>query len=284
MEQLLSTSFDLLSSYDPLHVRKGLRCLEGFLAKMCLQTPSQSRRTSAASSVGRESYGEGIGGDRGRLKGAVEERPNDAAFMEFMRLQNGFEWNVTIRLISCLERLLGRANNGQTNLLILSALELIQGMLLLHPPSRKLFAREIHMNVLLDLLDVGNSGPVQSATLLTLVSALMDHPENTRSFEALDGLPTICALFRSPSTPRDVKLRTLEFLYFYLMPEPVTVGPPSAAVGHPPTPLPSGHRGSKSREVRLDRTTEEKQALLGEHMQNVESLVADLRESQPFGI
>lgn len=68
----------------------------------------------------------------------------------------------------------------QTNLLILSSLELIQGMLLLHPPSRKLFAREIHMNVLLDLLDAGNSGAVQSATLLTLVSALMDHPENTR--------------------------------------------------------------------------------------------------------
>ena len=37
--------------------------------------------------------------------------------------------------------------DGQNNLLILSTLDLIQGMLLLHPQSRKLFAREIHMNV-----------------------------------------------------------------------------------------------------------------------------------------
>jgi hypothetical protein len=36
--------------------------------------------------------------------------------------------------------------DGQNNLLILSTLDLIQGMLLLHAQSRKLFAREIHMN------------------------------------------------------------------------------------------------------------------------------------------
>lgn len=73
-----------------------------------------------------------------------------------------------------------RDTGGQNNLLILSTLDLIQGMLLLHPSSRKLFAREIHMNVLLDLLDAGNSGPVQCATLLTLVCGLLDNPANTR--------------------------------------------------------------------------------------------------------
>lgn len=36
------------------------------------------------------------------------------------------------------------------------------------------------MNVLLDLLDAGNSGPVQCATLLTLVCGLLDNPANTR--------------------------------------------------------------------------------------------------------
>jgi len=70
--------------------------------------------------------------------------------------------------------------DNQNNLLILASLDLIQGMLLLHPPSRKLFAREIHMNVMLDLLDAGNSCSVQSATLLTLVCALIEHPQNTR--------------------------------------------------------------------------------------------------------
>jgi large subunit ribosomal protein L3e len=73
-----------------------------------------------------------------------------------------------------------RAKDKENNKLILSTLDLIQGMLLLHPASRKLFAREIHMNVMLDLLDAGNTGDVQSATLLTLVCALIDHPANTR--------------------------------------------------------------------------------------------------------
>lgn len=265
MEKLLSTSFDLLSSYDPLHIRKGLRCLEGFLAKMCLQAPQAATKGASR----RESITLGT-------PSAVVAKPNDAAFREFMRLQNGFEWNVTIRLISCLERLLGRTNNNQNNLLILSSLDLIQGMLLLHAQSRKLFAREIHMNVLLDLLDAGNSGAVQSATLLTLVCALIDHPANTRVFETLDGLATVTSLFKRRDTPRDVKLKILEFLYFYLMPETQTEVPPA-----PTTP---SRKPLKSNESRICRTTEEKQAMLGGFMSNVEGLVADLRESQPFGM
>ncbi|KAI5793088.1 cell division protein Cdc14 [Geopyxis carbonaria] len=276
MEQLLSSSFDLLSSYDPVHIRKGLRCLEGFLAKMCLQVPGNNVPISSTPSRHDQREPSIMNGT-----GAVSNRPKDAAFREFIRLQNGFEWNVTIRLISCLERLLGRTNNGQTNMLILSTLELIQGMVLLHPQSRKLFAREIHMNVLLDLLDAGNSGSVQSATLLTLVCGLMDHPANTRTFEALEGLATVSSLFKHRETPREVKLRILEFLYFYLMPEPITTGVATAT-----SVSPSKGRASpqKSRDIRIDRSTEEKQRMLGEHMHNVEALVADLQESQPFGI
>jgi hypothetical protein len=82
MEQLLSTSFDLLSSYDTLHIRKGLRYLEGFLAKMCLQAPPVPSRNGAR----RESI-------LPTQQGALVSKPKDAAFREFMRLQNGFEWN-----------------------------------------------------------------------------------------------------------------------------------------------------------------------------------------------
>ncbi|KAI5821087.1 cell division protein Cdc14 [Pyronema omphalodes] len=268
MEQLLSTSFDLLSSYDTLHIRKGLRYLEGFLAKMCLQAPPVPARNGARRDGGLSTTA------------GIHSRPKDAAFREFMRLQNGFEWNVTIRLISCLERLLGKENNNQNNVLILSALDLIQGMLLLHPCSRKLFAREIHMNVMLDLLDAGNSPAVQAATLLTLVCALIDHPANTRVFEALDGLATITTLFKRRDTPRDVKLKILEFLYFYLMPEMPTT---SATSPISTTPL-KGRSFLNKREYRTDRSTEEKQRMLGEYINNVERLVADLRQSQPFGM
>lgn len=44
------------------------------------------------------------------------------------------------------------------------------------------------MNVLLDLLDAGNSGPVQCATLLTLVCGLLDNPSNTRVSNSPSGL------------------------------------------------------------------------------------------------
>ncbi|KAG0638836.1 cell division control protein 14 [Tuber brumale] len=265
MEDLLSTSFDLLSSYDPIHIRKGLRCLEGFLAKMCLQSPSTPSKGGARTA----------GASNASVVG-VTSRPKDAAFKEFLRLQSGFEWNVTIRLISCLERLLGRTNNGQNNLLILSTLDLIQGMLLLHPQSRKLFAREIHMNVLLDLLDAESNDAVQCATLLTLVCGLLDNPTNTRTFESLDGLATVTSLFKRRDTPREVKLKILEFLYFYLMPE---VPSPSA-----PIPRAQSERPSSRKEPRVEKSTKEKQKMLGEFMSNVEGLVADLKESQPFGM
>jgi large subunit ribosomal protein L3e len=45
-----------------------------------------------------------------------------------------------------------------------------------------------------------------------------------------------------------------------------------------------GRNPMSKKELRIDRTTEEKQKMLGEFMSNVEGLVADLRESQPFGM
>jgi hypothetical protein len=71
----------------------------------------------------------------------------DPAYREFFKLQQSFQWNVCMRLISCLERLLGKESNGTNDLLVIQTLELIQGILLLHSPSRELFAREIYMNV-----------------------------------------------------------------------------------------------------------------------------------------
>jgi len=51
------------------------------------------------------------------------------------------------RLLTCLDRLIAKGTNEQTTLLLLSTLDLMQGLLLIHPPSRRLFSREIHMTV-----------------------------------------------------------------------------------------------------------------------------------------
>ncbi|KAI9840604.1 MAG: hypothetical protein M1837_001500 [Sclerophora amabilis] len=281
MESLLSLAFDNLSSYDGTKVRKGLRQVEGLLAQICL-----SKRKLSAAERRRSMATPGASNVGAKDLGALRE---DLAFREFFKLQQGFEWNVAMRLIACLDRLLGRGSNGGNDLLILSSLDLIQGVLLLHPPSRALFAREIYMNLLLDLLDPSNCPAIQSCTLLTLVCALMAQPSNTRVFESLDGLLTVTSLFKQRSTSREVKLKLIEFLYFYLMPETTAnTGTPMEA-SHSPSKLQGAFaRGNNGNSISAGdrpviKNTEEKQALLGRYLNNVQDLVEDLRESAPFG-
>ena len=59
---------------------------------------------------------------------------------------------------------------------------------------------------------------------------------------------------------------------------------PEVASPSAPTPRTQGERSSSRKETRVEKTTEEKQKMLGEFMSNVEGLVADLKESQPFGM
>jgi hypothetical protein len=135
---------------------------------------------------------------------------------------------------------------------------------------------------------------------LTLVTALIDTPQNTRTFENLDGLLAVTSLFRSRSTSRDVKLKLIEFLYFYLMPETPSI--PSAT---PRDSLPGLLQRSPSKLAKAfsstsgsskddngrprsssgcaTRSQEEKQALLGRHLNSVEELVKDLRQNTLFG-
>ncbi|KAI0472888.1 putative cell division control protein [Xylariaceae sp. FL0804] len=302
MENLLSLAFDNLSSYDGPKIRKGLRQVEGLLANICL---TGQRRGSAQSDPGQDQ-------ESPPPPKTLADLTDDPAFYEFFKLQEGFEWNVALRLVTTLDRLLAKGADGSNDLLILSALDLTQGVMLLHPPSKALFSREMYMNLLLDLLEPDFCPAIQSATLLTLVTALIDTPQNTRAFENLDGLLAVTSLFRSRGTSRDVKLRSIEFLYFYLMPETPSI-PSVAAVGRngadtlplnllqrSPSklakafsslagPLSSsddstGGRGRGGDDDGPIRSQEEKQALLGRHLNHsVDELVKDLRLNVPFG-
>jgi hypothetical protein len=150
MEALLSLSFDNLSSYDGAKIRKGLRQVEGLLAQICLSSNPPSRQVTP---TGRPRSMINDPGKEPPARKQLSELKDDPAFREFFKLQEGFEWNVALRLVNCLDRLLGKSNDGQNDLLILSCLDLIQGILLLHPPSRSLFSREIYMNVRVDRID-----------------------------------------------------------------------------------------------------------------------------------
>jgi hypothetical protein len=153
------------------------------------------------------------------------------------------------------------------------------------------------MNLLLDLLDPANVPAIQSTTLLVLVTALLGNPQNARVFERIDGLLTITSLFKSRSTTRTLKLKLMEFLYFYLMPEVAPASAPSTIVRAKRSRSLlsiSGENGSERSSYSVDeaddsdnkefRSTEEKQRLLGRYLSNVEDLVQDLRETTPFGV
>ena len=135
------------------------------------------------------------------------------------------------------------------------------------------------MNLLLDLLDPTSCPAIQSSTVLVLVTALLERPKNIRCFERVDGLLAITSLFKNGSTGREVKMRVVEFFYFYLMPETAA----GRGAGNLPGPqrTPSKRSGSGGREGET-KTTDEKQALLGRYLSNVEDLVEDLRDSS-FG-
>ena len=139
MESLLSNAFDYLASPTPQKIRKGLRQLEGLLAQICLSktTPLANKRHSMLA----------LGSSPTSTPKRLGDIQHDPAFREFYKLQQGFQWNVAMRMVQCLERLLGKESNGTNDMLVIQSLDLLQGVLLLHPPSRELFAREIHMNV-----------------------------------------------------------------------------------------------------------------------------------------
>ena len=142
------------------------------------------------------------------------------------------------------------------------------------------------------------------------MTALIEAPQNARTFENLDGLLTVTSLFKSRGTSRDVKVKLVEFLYFYLMPETPSIpgagGAPAILQQRSPSKLakalatssssssPSLHNGAGDADRNgsrprssggggVTRTQEEKQALLGRHLNSVDELVKDLQHCTPFG-
>ncbi|KAL2175787.1 cell division protein Cdc14 [Thermothelomyces heterothallicus CBS 202.75] len=298
MESLLSVAFDNLSSFDGSKIKKGLKQVEGLLAQICLSGPSSPRKPSAAR--GRDQ-------EEASRKG-LSDLSGDPAFREFFKLQEGFEWNIAQRLLTTLDWLVVRGGDGQYDLLIVNALDLIQGVLLLHPPSKVLFARSVHMNLLLDLLEPINCPAIQSAAIITLVVALLDMPQNMRVFEQLDGLLTISSLFKSRETGREVKFRLTEFLYFYLTPEAPSIprAEPRMSAGAPgllppsPSKLAKVFGGNRNGDARADRpghgrgkggqesdatlSVDEKKQLVDRYLPGVvDELLKDLDTYKPFG-
>ncbi|EGN92050.1 hypothetical protein SERLA73DRAFT_79930 [Serpula lacrymans var. lacrymans S7.3] len=140
---------------------------------------------------------------------------------------------------------------------ISQSLSIIQGVVLNHQPSKHFLGRRYGLEILIDLLfasrhlplapppqvssteninppstppskstSPSKSTPPQviqphlSSTLLdTLLCILVDHPPSLRIFEDANGVQAVVKILKRAGTPREVRMKCLEFLYFYLMDE-----------------------------------------------------------------
>ncbi|KAF8592723.1 hypothetical protein K439DRAFT_1626064 [Ramaria rubella] len=190
----------------------------------------------------------------------------------FLKLQDGFDCNVASRLMYSLSTSLPilQQTAHSTNLdndadpdpmsishNVIQSLSIIQGVALLHPPSKIFLSKKWCIQVLVDLLAISrhlcppplssstntNCSPssnrvptLASSTLDTLLCVLVDAPAALRAFEEADGVEVVVKTLKRTGVPRDIRIKCLEFLYFYLLDETGDLSLTSPTKPKPPTP------------------------------------------------
>ncbi|KAF8806225.1 CDC14-domain-containing protein [Phlegmacium glaucopus] len=175
----------------------------------------------------------------------------------FFALQYTFECNVPSKLLSWITlatlRLEGITNKGlmedgrgreaeELAAQLALSLSLIQGVALNHESSKIYLGRKCSLEILLDLLlasrhlslpaetaetsskskTASTSPPLTSIVLDTLLCILVDSCAAIRAFEEANGTQAVVKILKRAGTPREVRMKCLEFLYFYLLDETPT--------------------------------------------------------------
>ncbi|GAA5871070.1 hypothetical protein JCM16303_001680 [Sporobolomyces ruberrimus] len=201
--------------------------------------------------------------------------PHLNLFNAFLKSQDSIEHNLVSGLLEWLGRTLIRfgsfkgsdADKVRENMS--RCLTLVQGLLLLHRPSQRLFARKSSLEYLVAVVELSRtSGKMMPATpqasphasplpspllfptspafhhqpdplqppkpdaissndahqlaiaaLDTLLCALVDRPKNMRAFEESGGLESIVKVLKDRNVAQPVRIKIIEILYYYLLPE-----------------------------------------------------------------
>ncbi|OWZ63312.1 hypothetical protein AYX14_06753 [Cryptococcus neoformans] len=104
---------------------------------------------------------------------------------------------------------------------------ILQGLCLLSRGCKELVGEGWVMEVFIDLLLLLRSQPppheggkpISYNILELLFCVLVDFPENARKFEKLSGLEAVVRVLKGSNVGKDVRMKCIEFLYFYLLPE-----------------------------------------------------------------
>lgn len=182
---------------------------------------------------------------------------------QFLTLQDNFAYNLAGRLALQLDWAVCEVDHTDIPAVktAVALLRLIQGLCLIHRPSRLVFNNDDLMKKLIGCTK-HKSPQIQTASVNALVGIMVRQVENIRRFESLRGLKAVCDTFKHRLTAKEVKLSILEFLFFYLIPET--------------------HIVDKDRTIPR-KTTADKQVMLGKYLSNVDGLVRELEVSKPFG-
>ncbi|KAF9025868.1 CDC14-domain-containing protein [Hymenopellis radicata] len=165
----------------------------------------------------------------------------------FVALQHTFECNIPSRLLpwvaSATQRLRDRGGDTDDELAsqITLSLSLIQGIGMLHPPTKDFLGRRYSLEIIIDLLlesrhvssteasaspsKATEPSPLTSVVLDALLCMLVDSPPALRVFEDCNGVQAIVKILKRAGTPRQVRMKCLEFLYFYLLDETPSLQP-----------------------------------------------------------
>ncbi|KAJ7206773.1 cell division control protein 14, SIN component-domain-containing protein [Mycena pura] len=195
----------------------------------------------------------------------------------FLALQYTFECNVPSRILSWiasstrkLDLLISKETSdsvAESEAATLSSqlalsLFIVQGVCLTHAATKTYLGRKYTLEVLLDLFlssrhlssapsapdnpsgspvkaTLGAPLPLASVVLDTLLCILVDSSPALRVFEACQGVQAVVKILKRAGTPREVRMKCLEFLYFYLLDETdssKTIMTPTPAPTAPSTP------------------------------------------------
>lgn len=251
METAISSAFEHISDNDISEITQGLSEIETILFNLCSGCTDTTNRhvktTKSGSTTRRENYGPLI--------------LASSRYREFYKIQDTFGYNISSRLVDTLRNVLRKPDYDHR--IVVRIADAIQGLCLLHYPSRMVFNEKRNMKLFISLLTLETKPEVQKAVIDTLVAVMVREVRNIRRFEELEGVPKICALFKNKETTKEVKLRILEFLFFYLIPET--------------------RDDRETAERRGRKTTEDKQEMLSKYLSNVNGLVREINISKPFG-
>ncbi|KAG2155130.1 cell division control protein 14, SIN component-domain-containing protein [Suillus bovinus] len=204
---------------------------------------------------------------------ACVQSSNDDTLETYLDLQDAFESNVPSRILAwiqcttpqlelCASKSSSKERDTEMNTScsqLCQGLSIIQGVSLHHKLSKSFLGRRFSLEILIELLLASRHTPIidvssretsfqaperpspfmhlTSAVLDTLLCVLVDSSPALRAFEEVNGVQAVVKILKRAGTPREVRMKCLEFLYFYLMDETPTQIQPDETHSLPSSPI-----------------------------------------------